>query len=356
MAAKISIRLPDLFQVFLKQKPKLNPSYQFTKRESEQWLGRICALSTGTQQKIENCDFAYFCAIAAPYASRKKFRILCDWGNWVFPFDDMFDDSTLRDEPEKAKEIMESFWEPFSGTQFPSTARANIVQAHDDLAKRLFSVYIFRFQYVSLFNRFEGIKQRYLRAMEAYCSGVLRHVSSHGAHQSPSLEEMIENRRGSIGAAPLYHLVEYCHNISLPDYIFQDPTIQELEVLGMDIVFITNDIVSYHKEECTGEPDNIIATCRLMGMSAQQAFDVAGKLLEDRYHRWEVVEANVSKYNEQVDEQLSMYVEAIKAVVRANLYWSFKTDRYTEDDPEKVRQTRKITVLENPPYLGRETP
>lgn len=44
---------------------------------------RFCSLGPDMQKKIRKCDFSYFIAIAAPYAPAAKFRIMCDWGNWV---------------------------------------------------------------------------------------------------------------------------------------------------------------------------------------------------------------------------------------------------------------------------------
>jgi hypothetical protein len=40
------------------------------------------------KQKITKCNFSFFCAVAAPHADAARFRTMCDWGNWVFPFDD----------------------------------------------------------------------------------------------------------------------------------------------------------------------------------------------------------------------------------------------------------------------------
>lgn len=35
---------------------------------------------------------------------------------------------------------------------------------------------------------------------------------------------------------PLYHLVEYAHNLDVPNEVFNDPHVHELETLGMDMV------------------------------------------------------------------------------------------------------------------------
>lgn len=44
---------------------------------------RFCSFGPKMRKRINKCDFSYFCAIAAPFAPRSKFRTICDWGNWV---------------------------------------------------------------------------------------------------------------------------------------------------------------------------------------------------------------------------------------------------------------------------------
>lgn len=43
-----------------------------------------------------------------PFANEDKFRTVCDWGNWVFPYDDFFDNGVMRNDPVRAKIAMES--------------------------------------------------------------------------------------------------------------------------------------------------------------------------------------------------------------------------------------------------------
>jgi len=72
--------------------------------------------------------------------------------------------------------------------------------------------------------------------MRSYSAGTLRHVEDASSKHMPSLEDIILVRRESAGVKPLYHLVEYAHNLDIPEEVFNDPHIQELEILGMDMV------------------------------------------------------------------------------------------------------------------------
>lgn len=106
--------------------------------------------------------------------------------------------------------------------------------------------------------------------MQEYKRGVLAHVDTFHrlAPHSLSLERKIETRRESAGVSPLYHLAEYAHDLKIPDSVFKNSVVRELEILGMDMVFMcvpsrvegyndavanarhsTNDILSYQKEE-----------------------------------------------------------------------------------------------------------
>ena len=79
----ITITLPDMYLSFASQPPVLNAHEESVKLESEGWLEQACSLSLETTRKVSACSFSYFCAVAAPHAPPERFRVLCDWGNWV---------------------------------------------------------------------------------------------------------------------------------------------------------------------------------------------------------------------------------------------------------------------------------
>lgn len=81
-----------------------------------------------------------------------------------------------------------------------------------------------------------GVQNRFAEAMRSYSTGVLRHVQDASSNHVPTLEEIILVRRESAGVSPLYQLVEYAHGLTVPDEVFKDPHIRELEALGSDMV------------------------------------------------------------------------------------------------------------------------
>lgn len=65
----------------------------------------------------------------------------------------------------------------------------------------------------------------------------------------------------------------------------------------------------------------MVMACQVKGMLPQQAFDTVGELLVSRYRRWEEVERNVPTWGFGIDEDVQKYINGIKSVVKANLYW-----------------------------------
>ncbi|KAH7018023.1 uncharacterized protein B0I36DRAFT_354344 [Microdochium trichocladiopsis] len=85
--------------------------------------------------------------------------------------------------------------------------------------------------------------------MQKCGSRILQQVRNKSKRYVPGLAEILLTRRDSAGVLPIYRLVEYARSLRLPDEIFELPLIQEMEILGMDMIAISNDMLSYLKEE-----------------------------------------------------------------------------------------------------------
>ncbi|KAK7598430.1 hypothetical protein V3481_000061 [Fusarium oxysporum f. sp. vasinfectum] len=187
--------------------------------------------------------------------------------------------------------------------------------------------------------------------MKQYTDGVVHHVKQFSTDSIPSIQEMLDTRRLSSGVTPLYHLIEYAHDIKLPDEVFQNPIIQRLELLGADFVLLSNDILSYRKEENDDCPFSMVAACRMTGQSPQEAFDTVGNLLEERYQYWQKAIEQLPSWGPEIDANVARYIKGIQNVVQANITWSFRSGRYFGKQAPEIRRTRMIDVMVNPPFL-----
>lgn len=265
-----------------------------------------------------------------PDADEDRFRTICDWGNWIFPFDDIFDNGEFSDDFQSAQVIISRLLSVFDPGSLPTTtaaaADAPIVRFHDDIWAR-----------VKTTSSPETAKL-YARAMEDYCAGTLDQVQYAGTQHSLDLEQMLLMRRQSVCVATLFALVQYGHQIVLPDFALEHVSIKQIETIGIDLTLMHNDLLSYDKEDSEGVPHNLVAVCRMQGMSAQVAVDCIAELISTRHNQLEKALSNVPSWDKNTDMQVRKYMDGIQDVVKANLYWSFRSGRF-------LTQEQKTSIL-----------
>jgi hypothetical protein len=189
--------------------------------------------------------------------------------------------------------------------------------------------------------------------MRRYCTGALAQVRQTNLAEVPSIDDMLDQRRQSVCVASLFVLVEFGHKIDLPDHVFESDVVQEVQSLGIDITLLHNDLLSYYKEEAEEVPHNIIAACRRRGMGAQEAFTFVGKEVERRLQDLNKLIIEIAEGYGPSHAELMRYIQGIKDVIKANLFWSLKSDRFLSGE-QKSQLTREGTleVLETPRYIG----
>ncbi|RAL02054.1 terpene synthase family protein [Aspergillus ibericus CBS 121593] len=314
----LTIRLPDMFVLFLSGEPTVNQHYECVRQQSESWISRECSFDERAQRRLHKCDFAYFCSIAMPEAQPEELRTVIDWGNWVFPFDDLFDNGQLKDDPERAEVLVDSLRAGMAeDEQLPVPADNPLVRVHNSVWHRISLV---------------CIRRRFAETMNEYCTGCMDQVRSCSKGELPSLERMLALRRQSAGVSPLFALVEYAHKLDIPDFVFECKSIQEIERIGIDLT---------QKE---GVSHNLVAICRHNGMPAQMAFNHVGSMLTERYRDWYLALAALPTWGERIDADVQQYIRGIQNVARANLHWSFRSGRYFGKANDKVRKTGMVTV------------
>ncbi|KAH8693550.1 terpene synthase metal binding domain protein [Talaromyces proteolyticus] len=347
-----------MFVLFLAEPPRVNCHYERVKVESEAWFAEKCRLNARRRRVISETDFSYFCAITAADAGPQELRTLCDWGNWVFPFDDLFDNGNLKENPEEAQKVIDVL---LSGMEIGED-RLNTgtnSRRHSHLSIELQSLVDV---HESVWTRIAqdppiGVQRRFAKYMNNYCKGSIEQVQWRSQRRFPSLQETLEMRRKSAGVSPLFALAEYALKLDLPDEVFECESIKEIERIGVDFVVIQNDILSYCKEEDEGVRHNLVAITRYELQSTnplgtphpQAAFDSVGALLADLYQRWFLALAKLPSWGEKIDIDVQRYIASVRAVIMANLNWSFRSERYFGRRVAEVRRTRVVQVLKKLP-------
>jgi hypothetical protein len=172
--------------------------------------------------------------------------------------------------------------------------------------------------------------------MEQYCAGALAQVQQITLSETPAIEEVFSRRRQSVCVMSLFALVEFAHGIDLPDEFHNDPTTQYIQALAVDITLLHNDLLSYHKEESEGVPQNVLAAFIQSGMAAQGAVDLIGAAIDRRLLNLEQAIEKMANRKTTWQKECMRYLQGITDVIKANLYWSFHSDRFLSQD-QKIR-------------------
>lgn len=185
--------------------------------------------------------------------------------------------------------------------------------------------------------------------MEQYCHGALAQVQQMVLSGAPEIGEVLSRRRQSVCVSSLFALVELAHGIELPDGFHDIPTIQDIRALAVDITLLHNDLLSYHKEESEGVPHNILAALIHSGMAAQEAVDIIGAAIDQSLLRLEEAIEEVSEWEGPCQKEPMRYIQGIKDVIKANLYWSFYSDRFFLEDQKTRLMTARMLDIPIPP-------
>lgn len=327
----VQVTLPEMFLFFLAQNPRVNPHYENIRRESEEWLLNHGGFDARMSRFIHRTDFSYFCAVVLPDASAETLRTLCDWGNWVFPFDDAFDNGYLKTNPEEARNLIEMLDLIMKDGQFEP--EHPLLIAFKSIWSRLSH------------SSSEVVRSRFAASMTAYCEAIMQQVQMQASTGlSSTIDALLALRRESIATTPIYALIEYAYGLSLPDDVIKHPSIQRIETIATDIVLIQNDIVSYAKEKALGESHNIVSVYHQEGKSLQESFDSAGELLKGRYREWYLTLTQLPTWGEEIDSHVQLYINSVQNVALANLNWSYRAERYWDGNNHEVRKSRIVTL------------
>ncbi|KAK7702856.1 hypothetical protein SLS64_009467 [Diaporthe eres] len=271
-------------------------------------------------------------AIWSPEADAESLRMILDYNNWVFLFDDHFDEGDLKDDFPAAQAEIAAYVAIMDGTAPRYSADA--------------TEYLLKLRYVfqtSLVKRFQEQQQHYF-------TGVLNQVEQQasGRALTRDVDEYIKTRRGTIGVGPTVALCEWGDGIELGSEPFEHPSLQQCLEISTDLTWLANDIVSFRKDLVLGVDHNLISLLMEQGRSMQEAVDKAGHMIEDCYRRWYLALAELPLWGEAVDHEVLRFVGACRNVALGSLHWSFRTGRYWGVEGDELRKTR---IMRLPPQV-----
>ncbi|QYT04654.1 hypothetical protein H0G86_011558 [Trichoderma simmonsii] len=324
------VLIPDLFSSIMATEPAINPHYQGGKAEADEWFKELLQLTGKEEKKFNKTDFGFAAAVWAPSAEKHRFRTAVDWANWIFYFDDRkfvtiptirqvthirpteFDEGPLANDPVKAQEEVDC-----------------ILAILDDNGPRVQADKPLRYAFQAIWDRIKTsdtpeVRERWKDSHKIYLEGLLYQSKLSKSSAAPALtvDQYMSYRRRTIGVVLAIRLVEFAEDIKLSQTQMDHPSLQLCTSIIVDLVILSNDILSYKKEvELNDAGNNLITILKAHNLSDQEAMNSIGEMLDDCYKAWQNALDELPTCGEEIDREVLKYLDACRNVGLGNLHW-----------------------------------
>ncbi|KAG1886765.1 terpenoid synthase [Suillus subluteus] len=303
----------------------LNQHYSKVSAESSAWFASFKSLSPKAQQAFDGYKCSLLACLCYPNALEEHVRSACDLMS-LFGLIDEYSDALKEDEVRQQKDaIMDALHHPYKPRPKGEWVGVEIVR---------------QFWERTICNASGQSQKRFIVAFDEFLEGIVQQANDRSGHHVRDIQSYFDVRRKTVAARPSYAFLEL--GLDIPDEVISHPTIEDMVVASIDMIALTNDIVSYNREQARGDDDHNIVTIVMHELDT----DVNGAMLwvmdrstkiEKKYFE---AMAAIPKWGEPIDSQVREYCDGLGNCVRANYEWSFESERYFGTDGLEVQRKR----------------
>ncbi|MFN6541133.1 MAG: terpene synthase family protein [Nostoc sp. EkiNYC01] len=282
-----------------------------------EWVLRFNLLANeSTYKRFCKSNFFLLAASAYPDSDLEELKIANDWLSWVFLWDDQCDLSDLGKKPEVLKIHNQRYLEILNGVEVTSEDPP-LVLALSNLRERILAR-----RSLTWFRNFITSFGEWLEACTDEAT-----IRAQGI--VPDVDAYIMTRKSSIGVDAFLTLTEFCHNLTIPDFLRKDETILKLQFLTGHIIACCNDIFSASREISSGDVHNLVFVLHYQHqISLNQAIQRVVEMHNSAVQRMMDLEASIPTFGKEVDAEVAKYILGMHAWIRSNNDWYSQTSRY----------------------------
>ncbi|KZV73706.1 terpenoid synthase [Peniophora sp. CONT] len=311
---------------------RLNNNYAEAKTASAVWMQSFQGISPRTLYAYDRCDFSLLASMVYLGHDAARLRTACDVMALFFFFDDSSDVVSPEEVLVMVDVMMDALRNPHKSRPVDEWIGGEVTRQFWELAIKTAS---------------PGSQERFIDRYAQYTKAVVRQAEDRQNKVILTVEEYFPLRRDTIGAKPAFAFLEL--NLDRPQAALNHPVIGELEILSTDMIILSNDIVSYNKEQARGDDYQNIVT----SIMHHHQTDVQGAMnwVESHYLNLqarflELYCHHVPKYHSyQLDADIAKYVDGLGNWVRANDQWNFETERYLGKRGIEIFKERWVTLM-----------
>ncbi|RPE13204.1 hypothetical protein EGT74_06645 [Chitinophaga lutea] len=298
---------------------KLNPFLQLAEDSTALWMSRYGLLPTDRERRMNGeGNFTWMVARMFPHADLERLCVASDFNALLFLLDDDFDGHQTKGMKSRMfKGMVNSMISIMENTAAPVDSA--VLTGFADIWHRLMAISTQVWQ-----HRFKASLKAALQANLWRMEIVDRDVS-------PDLSEYLKFRPMIGGANFFAYLLLVMEQIDLPDYVYENCTMQRLMHLAASTICWANDIFSFRKELAEGDELNLVMLLRReRGGSIKEAVHAAVRFHDKWVKEFIQLGWNPPVFGDTlVDAEVVRFTQGLGVMMNANIVWStVDTQRY----------------------------
>ncbi|KAK6977226.1 terpene cyclase [Favolaschia claudopus] len=283
--------------------------------ETQAWVEGLGILSPILRKKLQASNFGGLVSFAyAHVLDVEKYRVCCDFVAILFLVDDITDELGVKEVEavfELARDALRNYDDPRPVGENP------IGELHRSFSERLHKV------------ARQNVIERFILNYDHYAKAVTAQAEDREANTIRTLDSYLAIRRQTGGVMCCFTLHLLCAEVS--DEILRDERLQRLEMLGLEMICIGNDILSFNVEYARGDIHNaVVILMHERKLPIQEAIDFVNTLYQemlDDFCRVAIRDLPVCG-SVATRNAIRMYAAGITSWVTANYEWSLDCRRY----------------------------
>ncbi|RPD54775.1 terpenoid synthase [Lentinus tigrinus ALCF2SS1-7] len=295
---------------------KVNPHQDAAARETYAWFDR-CNVYQGKMKKtFLSHRFDLYAALSFPEADLKHLETCIAFFLWTFSFDDLSDEGALQNKPQAVQTGVDISMEVLRNPDAPVPNFPYAVML-SDIWKTMRT------------TASTGACNRFFRAVESWMAAQVEQATFRKLDEIPSVNDFIILRRRTIGARIVEAMVEYSLDLQIPEYVWDDPILQEMSKAWIDIMTWPNDLCSFNKEQADDDFQNLVFCIMIEhDCDLQTAIDTLTDMLAQRVTDYVNLRAQLRSFGPDVDREVARYTKAMEQYTQGTLVWYYHSPRY----------------------------
>lgn len=308
----------------------MNPHYEVVKAEVDASFREFKALSAESQEAYDKCDSARLAGLGYPNASREHLRVACELINVFLIVDEYTDVENAAVAEAMVGIVIDALHNPHKTRPKGECILGEIVRQFWARAIQTASL---------------PFQRHFLDSYTAYLRAVIVEALDRDKAHCRSIVDYIKLRRDTCAAKPAIAIYEMA--MDLPDEVFYHPAIVELVECIAELMMIDNDMISYNREQATGDENhNLITTVMVeLGLDRSGAMVWAARYHTEVEKRFTDGLAKVPSWGPSTDVLVKEYLDGMATWARANHSWSYETQRYLGTRGLEIQRTGLVPLL-----------